>query len=139
MAKRGRPSKYSEALADEICKRLSEGESLNSICKMDGFPSMDTVHNWLHEGSEYKESFFGKYTRARDIQADYYADEIINIADTETDPNKARVRVDARKWVASKLKPKRYGDKLELASDDDHPLKIDISLTLDKIYGNNKS
>ena len=47
------------------------------------------------------------------MQADHYADEIIEIVDTETDPVRARVRMDGRKWVASKLAPKKYGDKLE--------------------------
>jgi hypothetical protein len=52
-------------------------------------------------------------TRARAVQADHYADEIIEIVDTEKDPARARVRTDARKWVTSKLAPRKYGDKLE--------------------------
>ncbi|MBU2052465.1 hypothetical protein KKH13_04650, partial [Patescibacteria group bacterium] len=62
--------------------------------------------------------FFKRYARARDEQADTLADEITYIADTEPDANKARVRVDARKWVAAKLKPKKYGDHQSLAVTD---------------------
>ena len=51
-----------------------------------------------------------EYARARAEQAEYYADEIVEITDTEKDANRARVKVDARKWIASKLLPKKYGD-----------------------------
>ena len=59
--------------------------------------------------------------RAREKQADFCAGEIVTIADTEPDAAIARVRIDARKWVASKLRPKRYGDKLALGGADDLP------------------
>jgi hypothetical protein len=52
-------------------------------------------------------------TRAREAQAEHYADEIIEIVDTDPDPVRARIRMDARKWVSSKLAPRKYGDKIE--------------------------
>jgi hypothetical protein len=104
----GRPTDYTPELGDDICDRLTRGESLVSICKDADKPEPKTVYRWLR----IHEEFSHNYTRARDNQADTYADEIVDIADTEPDANKARVRVDARKWVASKLKPKKYGDKL---------------------------
>lgn len=106
----GRPSKYTKALAARICQRIAEGESLRKICADPAMPSMFTIFHWL--GDESKAEFSKQYAHARDAQADSLADEIVDIADTEEDPAKARVRVDARKWVASKLKPKKYGDKL---------------------------
>jgi hemoglobin-like flavoprotein len=54
------------------------------------------------------------YAHAQQTKAELYADEIIEIADTILDPNKARVMVDARKWVASKIKPDKYGDRIDL-------------------------
>ena len=60
--------------------------------------------------------------RAREKQADFYADEIITIADTEPDAAIARVRIDARKWTASKLRPKVYGDRVKHSGDPDNPL-----------------
>jgi hypothetical protein len=93
-----------------ICERIASGESLKAICESQGMPSRETVYVWLASDSEFSD----KYARAREDQADYYADEIIDIADKDSDPNKARVRIDARKWKASKLQPKKYGDKIDL-------------------------
>jgi len=104
---RGRPSKYSEDLIVKILSRLTTGEGLVKICKSKSMPDLGTIYNWLQK----HEDFFKRYARARDEQADTLADEITYIADTEPDVNKARVRVDARKWVAAKLKPKKYGDR----------------------------
>jgi hypothetical protein len=107
----GRPSIYTQELADRICERLASGESLRAICGDDGMPSWPTISKWLNE----KPGFVTQYARAREDQAEAHADRIIEIADDETiDANHKRIMVDARKWVASKLKPKRYGDKLDL-------------------------
>lgn len=106
-AKRSPMVKYSDKLADEICERISTGESLREICREKGKPSLSTVFRWLAENTTFRE----QYAHARAEQAEAYADEICSIADTEEDPQRARVRIDARKWVASKLKPQKYGDK----------------------------
>jgi hypothetical protein len=136
----GRPSDYSDTLADEICERISNGESLRKICSEEKMPNKATVFRWLANN----EIFSDQYARAREEQAESYADEITAIADEmpDMDPlydgdgkliemriHSAYVqwqknRVDARKWVASKLKPKKYGDKLELAGDQNSPLLI---------------
>ena len=108
----GRPSKFTQDLADSICSEIAIGKSLRKICEGDEFPTVKTVFNWLRTD----EAFLQQYTRAREEQAESYADEIIDIADTEADPNKARVRVDSRKWVVSKLLPKKYGDKLDVTT-----------------------
>ncbi len=99
-----------EKAKDQVCREIAEGKSLKAICEQDGVPHRDTIHQWLADDS----AFSDKYVRAREDQADFYADEIIDIADTEPDANKARVRIDARKWKASKLQPKKYGDKVDL-------------------------
>lgn len=127
--KAGRPSSYTEAMGDFICEQLMEGRSLRDICAPDDMPNRSSVFRWI-EGNE---SFRNQYTRAREEQADYFADDIVNIADeVEFEPivvdgetvavkvdstavARNRLRVDARKWVASKLKPKRYGDKIQHA------------------------
>ena len=97
-----------------VCRELAEGKSLRAICQAEDMPTADTVRLWLIEDA----TFAAHYTRAREEQADYYADEIIEISDTEDDANKARVRIDARKWVAGTLRPKKYGEKLDLTSAD---------------------
>lgn len=121
----GTPKKYTEALVDEICERLSKGQSLVKMCPELGVSEV-SVFKWL---DKYP-IFLQKYTRAREAQADYYADEIVAIADeleieakhqgekvtfdvSATAVQRNRLRVDARKWYASKLAPKKYADKLE--------------------------
>lgn len=101
------------AVQATICTELAKGRSLRAICQDEGTPSAETVNNWLSEDSAFAE----QYAHARARQADHYADEITEISDTELDANRARVRIDARKWVASKLKPGTYGDRLHLDGD----------------------
>lgn len=109
--KTGRPSDYSDDLAAEICSKLADGKSLKSICDAPGMPDKATVYRWIAAHDAFRDL----YARAREDQADTMADEIVDIADNakSDDVNKARLRVDARKWVAAKLKPKKYGDKVE--------------------------
>lgn len=119
-----RQSEYTQELADLICERLSDGESLRAICRDDEMPSKATVFKWLTQ----QKAFADQYVRARENQADHMADEILSIADdglndTYVDENgnqrtdqdviaRSRLRVDARKWLASKMAPKKYGDKI---------------------------
>jgi len=120
-AKRGRSSLYTDELAVEICERLAAGESLNAICKDSGMPSEAAVRLWVIDD---REGFAARYERARDTQVDHFVDEIVAIADGEPDPQIARVRIDARKWVAGKQRPKKYGEKIELehGSDPNKPV-----------------
>jgi hypothetical protein len=115
-----RPSLYSDELADDICDMIANGISLRSICIAPDMPSTRTVLRWLDE----KPDFVAKYERARKEQADMFAEELVGIADEADDVNKARLRIDTRKWVASKLLPKKYGDKItaEVGGPDGAPL-----------------
>ena len=103
-----------ETVKDIICDRISGGESLNGICREEGMPHKVTVFRWLADD----ENFRNRYARARETQADALFDEVLSIADTEEDTNKARVRIDARKWMAGKLRPKVYGEKVVIGGDD---------------------
>ncbi|BET97691.1 terminase small subunit-like protein [Xenorhabdus taiwanensis] len=111
--KGGRPTDYLPEVAEDICALLMEGESLRSICKRQGMPSIRAVMYWLQRHEE----FMQQYARAREIQAEVLAEDVITIADTAiaegADVAKARLQVDARKWYASKMAPKRYGDKIQ--------------------------
>lgn len=112
--KTGRPSKYSDELAEKICEKIANGRSLRSICAEDGVPPMKTIYRWLEANEEFRH----QYARARDKQADYFAEEIIEIADSaeaeSAAVSKAKLQIDARKWAASKIAPKKYGDKQEI-------------------------
>ena len=105
----GRPSSYTERTANIICERISLGESLRSICRQEGFPDKVTVLRWLKNYPEFRT----QYTQARDEQADTYFDMIIDEAFDSHDAQIGRLRVDALKWVSSRLAPKRYGDRIE--------------------------
>ena len=143
-AKLGRPSEFSQGIADEICLRLSHGESLRSIVKDKHIPAQSTISVWWNKNMPFQE----QYTRAREEQAETMADEIVAIADEtpQTAPvfNKdgevidikldsayiqwQRQRIDARKWTASKLRPKKYGDRVVHAGDDDNPMVVEANL-----------
>jgi hypothetical protein len=127
----GAPTTYNEHLATVICIRIAEGESLRQILKDTGMPAQSTVYEWLLRHPSFAE----QYTRAREEQADTLADEIIHIADEQpeviavTDKKTGALiehkldgaflqwqknRIEARKWTAMKLKPKKYGDRVAL-------------------------
>lgn len=106
----GRPSSYSQEMAEAICARLAQGEPLSAICDSEAMPGLSTVYQWLAAFPSFAEL----YARAREDQADTMADQIVKIADEkDEDPQRQRLRVDARKWAASKLKPKKYGERIE--------------------------
>ena len=107
---RGRPSSYSEEIADEICEYVALGRSLVSYCAQPGKPCMTSVFKWLKENEVFAET----YTRARECQADAYVDQLIDIARSSDDPNNKRVVIDTMKWVAGKQRPKKYGDRSEV-------------------------
>lgn len=139
--KGGRPSSYTNDIADTICVRLSMGESLRRICMDEGMPSQQTVYTWLYKMPEFLE----KYTRAREEQAETHFDILTDIADEtpatvpvfDKEGNQIDIkldsayiawqkqRIDARKWAAMKLKPKKYGDKLVHSGDDVNPVVVE--------------
>ena len=126
----GRPTDFAQETADIICERIANGESLRGICGEEGMPDKATVFRWLNK----HESFRDQYARAREAQADAVFDDILTIADDGRNDwmerknadgenigwmengealRRSQLRIDARKWMAGKLKPKKYGDKLE--------------------------
>ena len=115
-------NRYTPALADAICKRISEGESLRAICRDPDMPSEGTVRGWARED---RDGFGARYRLARELQLDHWADLIIDIADEpDRDPRDRQVRIEARKWVMSKLGPRRYGDRLLVAGEAENPLRV---------------
>lgn len=112
--KMGAPSyPWTAEIEAEIFKRIAQGESLRKICEDDWLPSRQTVNQRRIADVDFAD----RYARAREEQADHFVDEIITIADEAEDPQKARLQIDARKWVAGKMRPKKYGDKIDVTSD----------------------
>lgn len=126
----GRPSVYSEELADEICERIADGESLRSVCRDDDMPAKTTVFRWLATNDRFQDH----YIKAKQAYAEGMADEMLDIADDGTNDwmekhsdegenigwrengeaiRRSALRIDTRKWVAARLLPKKYGDKVQ--------------------------
>lgn len=124
----GRPTDYSPELAAVICEQIAEGFSIRTICKEESMPCAAAVFNWLRKYPEFVE----QYEKAKEQQADAFAEDMVDIADDgsndwmakeDKDGNnigwqlngehvqRSRLRIDTRKWIASKLKPKKYGEK----------------------------
>jgi hypothetical protein len=114
--KRGAPRReFDQKIADKICSLIIDGKSLRRICAMKAMPSKPTVLKWLAETP----SFATQYAHARDAAGDTYADYITDLVEkaNAANFNAIRVKIDALKWIAAKLKPKKYGDRLELQAD----------------------
>lgn len=128
----GRPSSYTQEIADKICEELSLGKSLRTVCKLDDMPSVATIFNWFRTYPQFLE----QYARAKQESADAMADEILDISDDGVNDwmerhygehvawvtngealQRSKLRVDTRKWLMSKMKPKKYGEKMDVTSD----------------------
>ena len=118
----GVKSTYSVDIADRICVMLAEGRTITSICADDDMPGVDGVYGWLQKQPAFAEA----YARAREAQQDTFAGQIIDIADNDDDPQRARNRIDARKWHAAKTAPRKYGDRVmqEITGADGGPIAI---------------
>lgn len=128
--KGGRPSDYTDELAELICLRLAEGESLRSVCRDDGMPSKQAVLRWLARNEQFR----AQYVRAKEEGAEAIAEEMFDIADDGTNDwmekldkdgeaigyqlngehvQRSKLRIDTRKWYLSKILPKKYGDRIQ--------------------------
>ena len=125
----GRPTTYSQDLADLICEQLIEGSSLRTICRDRAMPNRKTVFRWLAGNAVFRL----QYAQARELQADTLFEDTLAIADDASNDwtlekededgfryngdhvQRARLRIETRKWIASKLAPKKYGDVSKIA------------------------
>lgn len=127
MAKAGRPSTFTQDIADEICERLSKGEPLAAICRDDAMPAYRTVYDW----QKADEDFSANIARAREEGFDQIAIDGLKIVDdVDEDPASRRVRADYRLKLLAKWDPKRYGDKTLIGSDPDNPLPSGFDVKL---------
>lgn len=138
---RGVESTYSAEIADAILTELMCGRSLRSVCADEGMPHIATVMRWRLKYPEFRE----QYAHACKERTAYHAEEILDIADdglndtyvdhktgeTRTDMDviaRSKIRIDARKWLMSKMNSKDFGDKitqettLTVKGDSDDPL-----------------
>jgi hypothetical protein len=129
--KAGRPSTYTEQIADEIVNRMIEGESLTAICKDPGMPPRVTVYAWFDK----RPDFYARCARAREALADYLVDEIEQLADSATKDNieTVKVQISTKQWRAMKMAPRMYGDRTrtEVTGDNGGPIKVESKQMID--------
>lgn len=141
MATLGRPTDFDQAITEEVCIRLMDGESLRSIVKDEHMPERKTIYNWLHKN----DSFLHQYAKARKIQSETYFDEMVDIADDGSNDyyekttrsgevieavdheniNRSRLRVDTRKYIHELMQSKgKIGE-------DAPPIQVNITMRKD--------
>jgi hypothetical protein len=122
--KLGRPTNYTKEKAQAICEMIEKGMTLQAICELPDMPTISSIYNWQDENLDFLES----YARARSRKADTLADMVLTEAFNSHDAQIGRLRIDALKWTASKLAPKKYGDKIEVESNSQQNFKISFSV-----------
>ncbi len=128
----GRPTDYTQELADQICEQITLGNSIRTVCKPESMPAISTFYTWLRKHAEFAE----QYARACEERTEAMAEDLLDIADDGTNDwttrtnkdgseydvvdndviQRSKLRVDTRKWLMSKMKPKKYGDKIDVTS-----------------------
>ena len=138
--KRGRPSKFTDALASEIIRRLSDGEPLAQICRLKKMPDCSTVWDWEQKYPQFSQGI----ARARKLGFDCIAADALRIADTPVEGlikkqtekglevtredmlGHRRLQVETRLKLLAKWDPKRYGEKLEVENSGETKITIRI-------------
>lgn len=139
----GRPTTYNEELAELICERIAiTPEGLAKICEMyDDMPTPDTIRKWC---LKYYDTFGRMYKTAKRVQAELLAETLDDLAKdvlyyTDKDGNlridpgsvqAARLRVDTRKWIASKLASHLYGDVIVVADQEEQHKRMQAEIKL---------
>jgi hypothetical protein len=141
---RGRPTTYSKAVAAKFCAAIAEGNSVRAVCKDTKQPGMTTVFRWL--GDPKLTDFRKQYARACEARADAFAEQLLDISDDATNDymekviegevvgyvtngeaiQRSKLRAETRRWLMSKVQPKKYGDKLDLTSGDEPIVPVAI-------------
>lgn len=113
-----RPIEYTQELGDLICEMIGDGLSLRTVLLEEGMPAGRYFFKWLRENTEFSK----QYARACEERTEAMNEDIQHISDSVDEKNsnaiqKARLQVDTRKWIMAKMKPKKYGDKLDVTTD----------------------
>lgn len=115
---------WTDELEDKICDEIAGGNDIRKIAKLKWAPSEASIYRRMAAN----EGFQNKMAIARQAQQDFEADNCVAMADAATEDNwqVVKLQIWARQWRASKLAPKKYGDKLELAGNKDAPLTVNV-------------
>lgn len=105
-------SKYTPRLGDLVCGSLANGNSVKATAASIGVAA-GTIFAWSRQYPEFAEAF----RVARHDMADAIADDMLHIVEEEPDVNRAKLKIDARKWIASRQFPAHWGDRIEQKTD----------------------
>jgi len=102
---------------------MTNAEKVQRLCEliMGGMTKTDAIKQVFGHGMKLWEvvhdnpDFQRQIAQAQDAYADFLVDEALQIVDTDKDPQRAKNRADHRRWLAAKMKPRTYGDRVELA------------------------
>ena len=124
-----------ESIFQLILNEIEQGKALRNILKEEGMPSTQTFYKWIEDNEDKSK----RYARACELRAEQLFEDILDIADDSSGDitynkdgdeilntefvQRSRVRIDARKWILSKLNPKKYGDKIEQTHTGDLSIK----------------
>lgn len=151
----GRPPRDWTELRGNLCKLIATSNKSLKTCLAElkiiiGYTAdITTVFDWIHDDPEFAK----QYARAKEEQADFLIEEMLEIADDSSEDDlfiekddesgksarrvcnnefvqRSRLRVDTRKWLASKLKPKRYGDKIDVTANGG-PMEVKLRVIYD--------
>ena len=130
----GRPEKWPQdhPVWREIVARVSAGKSLSTVLRDKDMPGWATFQDMLTANDKLRQA----YDKAVQDRADRMADEILELSDEEMPAHlegamasawvqQKRMQVDARKWIASKLKPRTYGDRIDMTVRDERISVLD--------------
>lgn len=128
MAKPGGNPKYDiPAIFATICDEVAQSRSLGKILQAEGMPTYTAVMQWMKDNSDLAEM----YARAKEAQADYCADELLELSDDLNIPaDQKKHMLDTRKWIAAKLKPRVYGDRIDISGKIDHEHSVSSLFSL---------
>lgn len=117
MARKAAADLDNPAVVERLCDHLASGLSMQKACAEEGMPSKSVVYQRMAADEEFRT----RIARAREAQQEAIIDETVEMADTATadDWQVVKLRIWARQWRASKLAPKKYGDKLDVTSGGD--------------------
>jgi len=122
---------FSQIVADIICQKIIEGDSMTKICEDPNFPSVSIVAKWKKMNDDFATQVRASYQS----RADHYHDKVLSEAEktkTKDDAPAQKVKIDAYKWAAEKGNPEQYGNRTKLIGDPNAPLQLIINTGIDR-------
>ncbi len=129
-----RPELLTDAFIESLCDWMAEGNSVRAYCRVNTQYKPSTICTWLNEYEDFAEQYARAINMRADAKFDKIDDVIEDMRSKVVDPQMARVEIDAIKWQAGKMSPKKYGEKVDLTS---NGKEINFAIKLDALNDDN--